>query len=138
MALKWKDSFSCNVKEIDNQHKRLFEIGASLFTIASLNDEFDHYDEILKIIGELKDYTVYHFGYEEKLMKELGYSEFDEHKAEHEAFIRKVLKFESEDLDVKQAESVMNLIVFVADWVTAHILKTDIKYKPFFNSKGIY
>lgn len=138
MALKWKDSFSCNIEEIDLQHRKLFEIGANLFTIASVNDSYDHYDEILKILGELKDYTVYHFGYEEKLMQEFGFQGYSEHKAEHEAFIRKVLKFESEDLDVKQAESLMKLIVFVADWVTSHILKTDMLYKDFFNSKGIY
>ena len=138
MALKWKDSFSCNIEEIDNQHKRLFEIGSNLFAIASLSGDFDHYDEVSKIIGELKNYTIYHFGYEEELMLKLNYPKFDEHKAEHQAFIRKVLKFEQEDLDIKQAESVMNLIVFVADWVTAHILKTDIQYKDFFNSNGIY
>lgn len=138
MALKWRDSFSCNVKEIDEQHKKLFEIGSHLHAIAPICVKNDTYDEIIQILNELKEYTVYHFAYEEKLMLELNYGGYEEHKCEHDALIRKILKFEQEDLDLKQIDSVMNLLVFVTDWVTAHILKTDMMYKDYFNSKGIY
>jgi hemerythrin len=138
ISLKWKDYFSCNITEIDGQHKKLFEIGDHLFTLASLNDQYDHYDEIIGIINELKDYTIYHFGYEEKLMIEYSYPYYAEHKAQHEAFIEKVLKFEKEDLDAHQNESVLQLVAFVADWISSHILKTDTLYKDFFNEKGIY
>lgn len=138
MALRWRDSFSCNVEEIDNQHKKLFEIGSNLHTMAPTCIKNDHYDEIKAIINELKEYTIYHFGYEEKLMQELDFSGYVEHKYEHKAFIRKVLKFEQEDLDIKQVESVMNLVTFVTDWIATHILKTDMKYKDFFNSNDVF
>ncbi|HEX9059578.1 MAG TPA: bacteriohemerythrin [Clostridia bacterium] len=138
MALKWKDTFSCNIHEIDNQHKKLFQIGSNLFELASLKDNADHYDEIMKIINELKDYTIYHFNYEEKLMEEHFYRNYAEHKIEHEAFIKAITKIENSDLDAHQSASVMKLIIFISDWITSHILKTDIQYKDFFNQKGVY
>lgn len=138
MALKWKDTFSCNIREIDDQHKKLFQIGSELFELASLKDNADHYDEIMKIINELKDYTIYHFNYEENLMEKHFYRNYAEHKIEHEAFIKAIAKIENSDLDAHQSASVMKLIIFISDWITSHILKTDIQYKDFFNQKGVY
>lgn len=137
MLFKWKDSYSFTIEEIDKQHKRLFEIGADLFDIASLKDDYDHYDEIIKLLDELKEYTVYHFGYEEKLMEKYGYSEFDIHKIEHDFFIKKLARLEKLNLDEKQNEAIVDMIRFVADWVSAHILKTDFQYKDFFKEKGL-
>ena len=49
------------VIEIDEQHKKLFEIVNRIKAL--LNDEliFDKYDGIIAIINELKEYTIYHF-----------------------------------------------------------------------------
>lgn len=137
MLFRWRDEFSTNLKDIDEQHKKLFEIGGRLYDIAALSDEYDHYDEIIKILDELKDYTVYHFGFEEKLMGDYGYPDFDLHKIEHDFFMKKIKKIESKDLEGNQSEATMEIIKFVADWIAAHILKTDKQYEDFFNEKGI-
>lgn len=135
---KWKEDFSCNIAEIDNQHKRLFEIGSRLYDIVSLDDDYDHYDEMMAILDELRDYTVYHFGFEEKLMKEHGFQDYESHKIEHDFFIKKINRLEKSDLDSDQKKSLMKMVTFVADWISSHILKTDMNYKGYFNSKGIY
>lgn len=137
MIFKWKDAYGCNIQEIDSQHKRLFEIGSKVFEVASLKDEFDHYDEIINILEELKEYTVYHFAYEEKLMQENNYEGYEEHKVEHDFFIKKIKRIERKDLENAQSEAILDIIAFVADWVSNHILKTDMNYKKFFNEKGI-
>lgn len=137
MLFKWEDEFSCHVRNIDEQHKKLFEIGGRLYDIAALSDEYDHYDEIINILDELKDYTLYHFDFEESLMKDNGYPDFDIHKIEHDFFIKKIKKIESKDLEGNQGESTMEMIKFVADWISAHILKTDKQYEEFFSKKGI-
>ena len=129
MAIKWRDLYSVNNEVIDRQHKRLFEIGGTLLDIVSARDELDHYDEILRIVGELKDYTVYHFGYEEDLMQKAGYAGLEAHRAEHAAFIAEVARKLREDLDANQKESVLQLVMVVTDWITSHILKTDMQYK---------
>jgi len=68
VAFEWKDRYSLNIGEIDKQHKRLFEIGARVYDLAVLNDSYDHYDEIMKTLDELLEYTEYHFRYEENIM----------------------------------------------------------------------
>lgn len=131
MAIKWREQFSCGHEEIDTQHKRLFEIGGSLQDLVSAREELDQYDAILRIVEELKAYTLYHFSFEEDLMRRIGYPETAEHKRTHEAFIAQVLKFEREDLDANQRESVLQMVLFVTDWVANHILQEDMKYRPF-------
>ena len=67
---EWKENFSVNIKNIDDQHRELFRIGNSLYNIISIKDGIDRYDEIMKELYEMKDYAIYHFDYEEKLMAE--------------------------------------------------------------------
>jgi len=138
MYFEWKDSYSVNIAEIDKQHKKLFKIGESICDLAMANDAYDHYDEIIEILQELKDYTAYHFNYEEKLMEKIGYENLETHKIEHNFIIKKLNKVESKDIDMSQKDTLIELLAFVSDWISGHILKTDMKYKDSANSKGIY
>ncbi|MDF2536419.1 MAG: bacteriohemerythrin [Bacillales bacterium] len=138
MALRWRNSFSLNVKDIDDQHKKLFEISSKLNILAPVCSKINFEEEILKVINELKEYAIYHFDYEEKLMQKSHFEGFDEHRQEHNDFVEKILKFEQENPNFNKPETVVNLIDFITGWITAHILKTDMKYKDFFNGKGIY
>ena len=134
---KWKPEFSVNVEEIDKQHKRLFELGGRIYDIASLKDSFDHYDEIMEVLDELRSYTDYHFNYEEKLMTRYNFEGYEEHSFEHLFFMKKLDRIEKKDIDSAQNETALDLVKFVANWIEDHILKSDMKYKDFFNSKGI-
>lgn len=135
---KWNEKFSVNIKEIDNQHRELFKIGYSLYNIVSIKDGIDRYDEILEILCRLEDYANYHFGYEEELMKKYGYPKYEEHKKEHDSFFETVISIRAEEVDEEQRKVGMDLIVFIADWIENHILKSDTDYKDFLNSKGIF
>lgn len=134
---KWKEDFSVNIKTIDEQHQELFRIGNSLYNIISIKDGIDRYDEIMKILYEMRDYAIYHFDYEEKLMKENRYPNFENHKKQHNAFVNKVQSIDELDIDEKQKKIGMELVIFVADWIENHILKSDMAYKEFLNNKGI-
>ncbi|KOA21279.1 bacteriohemerythrin [Clostridium homopropionicum DSM 5847] len=135
---KWKDAYSCNIAEIDSQHKRLFELGEKVYDIVSIKDGFDHYDEIMSSLFELQKYAIYHFDFEEKLMKNNGYEEYDSHVKKHREFFDKILELSKKDIDENQHKVSMDILVFIADWIENHILKTDTKYKNYLNSKGIY
>lgn len=100
---------------------------------------FDHHDEAVEIFGELSNYTVYHFKYEEELMDkyDLEPQEATRHKFEHGAFVMKMVKIQKEDLDKNMDKILMDVIGFAVDWITKHILNTDKKYAAFFIEKGV-
>lgn len=137
MTLRWRNSFSCNIKEIDSQHKKLFEISSKLNILAPICSKINFEDEILLVINELKEYAIYHFEYEEKLMKKYNFEGFEKHHLQHDAFVKKIEEFEQKVLNFNNAEIVLKIKEFITGWITGHILKTDMMYKDFFNGMGI-
>jgi hemerythrin len=137
MYFKWKEEYCTGIDVIDKQHKQLLEIGARIFDLANAKDGYDRYDEILEVLYELKDYTVYHFGFEEELMVKHGYEHYEPHKFQHYFVIKKINKFQNEDIDSEQGETILKLAEFISDWISNHILVEDMKYKEFFIGNGV-
>ncbi len=135
---KWREIYSCNIEEVDNQHKRLLEIGSNLSNLVRNKDGIDRYDEIMEHLGELKNYTIYHFNSEEELMEKYGYEGLDEHKKAHRNFIDKINEIHCKDIDEDQRGVTMEILIFIADWIENHILKDDHRYKDFLNEKGVF
>ena len=79
MALiSWSSMLSTGISEQDTQHKKLIDL------INQLNDAMQagHGNDIMgKVLSELVNYTVFHFGYEEKLMAQHKYEDTPAHKA---------------------------------------------------------
>lgn len=131
----WKDDFSVKIPLIDEQHKRLFEIGNSINVLLKEYDGQDSFDEIMSQLDNLSNYTKYHFEQEEKLMSHYGYEDLDEHKKEHRDFIAYLEGLDSNDIDHDQKETLLNLIKFITSWVFKHIMNTDFKYSDFIVEK---
>lgn len=129
MIFKWKDIYKTGIEVIDKQHQRLFEIGDEIYNLAVLKDGQDHYDEIMTLLSSLKDYAVYHFGYEESLMEKYKYKELETHKKQHESFVAKLNEIESQDIDSKQKMVILDILDFIVGWISNHIIGSDLKYK---------
>ena len=122
--VEWKSSFSVGVTEIDNQHKRLIEI------INQLHDTMKAGATpaaLSKIVQELVDYTRFHFTHEEKMLERAGYSELTEHKRVHRAMIAQVENFRNQ-VGSGAATTPLKLMAFLKDWLSKHILETDMRY----------
>lgn len=137
---EWKEQYSCNIAEVDKQHQHLFRLAEELHALLKVGDKFDRYDDIHKVLGNLADYTVYHFGYEEKMLKEHGFDPqaFREHEAEHIAFVNKIKHLANQDIDKDQQKLLMDALMFAVQWIEKHILDTDKKYMAFLNGKGVH
>lgn len=123
-AMPWKDSYSVNVKSIDEQHKKLVSI------INELNNAM-LYEKgrsvIGKVLKDLVDYTVSHFDYEEKLMEKNGYSDLENHKKIHKDLLKTVGKFYDE-FSSGEVEMSKDIMDFLKTWLSEHILGSDKKY----------
>lgn len=131
----WKPELETGISIIDEQHKKLLSIGSSLYELLDSVNYNDHYDEIIELLQELKDYTVYHFKTEEDILIN-EYAGFRLHKAQHDSFIDKIEEALSMDIDENQKIITNEMLVFIADWIANHILKTDKLYVDFLTSKG--
>lgn len=128
--MNWKDSYSVKVLEMDKEHRALLAIGQELVALADGPEYADYYDDLLKVLWKLRDYTIFHFESEEKMLEVNQVPGRDEHIVEHRFFIRKIDRISRKDLDSMQREAIQELLAFVADWVVGHILKTDMQYHP--------
>lgn len=125
---KWSENYITGIEKIDDQHKKLIEIGAKLEDMLYAGDSVDYYDYILETINDLKDYTEYHFNYEESRMQECDYPDLDEHRLEHLYFVKRINKLAVQDIDSQQISVISETLNFLARWLFSHILKSDMKY----------
>jgi len=129
----WHDGLSVQMKEFDIQHRELVRL------INDLHDAMAQRkgSELLgKVLGSLVDYTKKHFAAEEKLMQQHSYPGYLSHKMEHDTLTRKALEIKTKFDSGKMVMSV-ELMNFLKDWLTKHIMGLDKKYSAFFTSKGI-
>ena len=127
--------YSVGIKEIDRQHSILAELINRL--------DYGVKNKISKetmedIVNYLADYTVFHFGYEEKLLTDNHWPELESHKAIHAAFVNKVQMFQAQLKTKNVHEVAESILEFLKDWLLDHILKTDKQYGVALNAKGVY
>jgi hemerythrin len=123
--IQWKESYRLGVDEIDDQHKKLFEIANRAYELLKNDFVTDKYDRIVSIIEELKEYTVYHFSFEENYMDSIKYRKLLSHKVIHDDFIAKINEVDLDNVDENQDEYLMGILDFVVEWIEQHILGTD-------------
>ena len=131
--LKWDDSYSVNVREIDQQHQQL---------IRMLNEFYAHIEQDSKgafrtLLDSLVDYTQYHFSTEEKYFAQYGYPDADAHIQTHKNFTGKVLDVRERLLNGQMVLSV-EITSFLKNWLTDHIKGADKAYGRHFNEHGLY
>jgi len=132
---KWSENYRTGIEAVDEQHRKLIEIGAKLEDMLYAGDSLDYYDYIMETINELKDYADYHFTTEEKLMREHNYPELEEHRMEHIYFIKRIDKLAMQDIDSQQIGVISETLDFLARWLFSHILNSDMKYADYLKTK---
>ena len=125
---QWSDEYALGIDEIDQQHRRLIEIANQVYDIMNDQWRLDKYNQILTVLGELKDYTIYHFKFEEEYMASIGYKKRFSHALEHNAFVEKLNAVDLKKVDEQQEEYLRELLVMITDWVVNHIMNTDRLY----------
>jgi len=125
--ITWKEDFRIGVKDVDEQHMKLFEIAGRAFDLLQDNFQPDKYDGIIAILEELKEYTVYHFKFEEEYMRSIGYGKFLSHKVLHDDFIEKINGVDINHIDNNQGQYLLDILEFVVKWIEEHILGQDMK-----------
>lgn len=131
--ITWNEGYRLGINSIDEQHKVLFDLINQLYRAYGTDKSRDN---IKKVLTELINYTVYHFGNEEKLFEKIGYQHTPKHIAQHKKFVDKVLAFQTE-FDNGDISVALDIVHFLQDWLVMHIMKSDKAYVADFKAKGI-
>ena len=132
-AIIWTPAMSVGIEALDTDHKMLFGLINQL-DIAILKDEAD--EIVASIINGLVDYTEYHFGREEAMMRACGYAELDSHLAQHQNIVTILQRLRDAYVDGFREGIERQLLDFMRDWITGHILEEDMKYAPMMKSRA--
>ena len=119
------DKFRIGIELVDQEHERLFEIIRETNDVIAAQLLHDKYDKIVHILNELRDYTIMHFQDEEKYMESIGYEGLELQKYAHTAFVDRLNDLNLEEIDDNQQEYLDELLQFLLNWLTNHILKMD-------------
>lgn len=125
--LIWDHSLSLQIKEIDEDHRRLVEL-LNILNRAIADGDASNYIEA--VIEELLSCTIWHFKHEERLMLKYSYDGLLAHKMEHEELIESAKELQQKFLQEGKTLSSED-IEFLERWLTGHILGTDMEMASF-------
>ena len=120
--IEWSNIYSVGIEEIDNQHKKIFNLINETYNVSQLNET-----EFRKLLEELNNYANFHFKLEEKLFEFTKYPGSLSHVQEHNAFRDKIKQWKESPKNTIEIE----IFDFLVDWLIEHILHVDMKYAPY-------
>lgn len=129
-VMEWTPKMSVGLAELDDDHKQLIRIINQLG--ADYPDE-DRLAALRQSLVALRRYAEFHFAREEKVMTACAYPDIEEHRGEHRDFVQRILELTRRfDEDPARSAEIVNqdLLNFLQDWLTHHILIEDKAYKP--------
>ncbi len=133
MAIEWRESFAIGIKEIDEQHKKLFEAVDKLFTACS---QGKGKEEVGNTLLFLEEYTKVHFADEQKLHIRHNYPEKNSHKDAHDKFLVVLSdlkkQFEEKGADVVFISTINKTVL---NWLLQHIGNSDKAFATFVKAK---
>jgi len=133
-SLEWKDSYSVGVKALDEQHQKLV---SHLNTIYQVFDDPNQKEKLGVLLSELDEYAQVHFKSEEDLFAKHRYHSLEQHAMEHRLYEQKISNFRAR-FDSSDQKLTVDMLEFLADWLTGHILGSDQEYRRYLNNCGVF
>ncbi len=117
----WSRAIETGLSEIDDQHRRLFELAA---TFRGEGDQI----RVMRALATLADYANTHLRDEEAMLHAIGYAGLAEHQRQHEQF-RAMLRQLLDDARKLSLDDIASRIEdLINGWFYRHILTVDIEY----------
>jgi len=123
--IEWKAEYSVGDPALDRQHQVLIQL------INKLTQEVATGGMITYVFDELDHYVKEHFRYEEKLLRQADYQDYQAHKAQHRVF-EQWLRAVRQSFCVGGLSGLLlaeSVDAYLRSWLIHHILKSDMEYK---------
>ena len=126
--LVWNPTYECGQALIDKQHRALFEGANSM--VSAMMDEWPD-EEIRQGMEFLLADVVQHFQDEEKILRDIGYADTEQHAQIHARLVKKAQAMTER---LSQGEEVLGetFHLLVYEIIAKHMLTEDRRFFPFF------
>ena len=134
MRIEWDESYSVKIGDIDDQHKELINLFNEVHDCIDSNRAIERLGSVLE---DLIDYTRVHFVTEERLLKDNGYPNYEQHKKMHDDLTIRALDLQDRYAKDHSVAVLVDSMKFMTGWLTQHIIKTDKDYSAFLSKLGV-
>jgi hemerythrin len=123
MALvEWKEEFKVGITSVDHEHRQLIGLINDLHgSLAGRPTK----DAVSRVLGEIYAKIAAHFALEERVMRERGYDQYDDHKTDHERLLDEIRDI----MDRYESDAYFNYETALAaelhDWFATHFRTKD-------------
>lgn len=120
--------YQTGIAVLDEQHSQLFRLTDEAQTLLKDENMLYKFDDLEKILKEIRDYTLSHFVEEESFMTGFAYTKMEEHKHLHQIFIDNLDQIEREVTRISlgtQDSILAQLLEYLTEWLQKHILVID-------------
>lgn len=119
MRIEWAESLGTGNPVLDRDHEQLVDI---INRLELLTDQ-DH-TEIGRVLCDLIDYVISHFGREEQLMLQTHYPGYDPHMLAHGQFFTDLIQF-AYAFETGQHSLSTNMHQYLVQWLLNHEATED-------------
>ena len=124
---EFTDEYLTGIDLIDAEHRTLFELADEAYRYIRSGTAADSYDEVLKLLDNLKQYAAEHFRDEEEYMESIHYEGLETQHYAHEAFVHRMESIDLTQVEKDPQRQLEELINFLLGWLINHILIMDKK-----------
>lgn len=127
MLIRWSEQMSVGNELIDSQHKVLIGLVNDLDRAMREGHGNEAVGEVLE---GLTQYTMKHFEEEEDLFMASDYPDKEKHLTKHRLLLERVVELKEQHQAGTRFIS-MEVLHFLQNWLTEHIMKTDKTYSAY-------
>ena len=124
--IKWQENYAVGNGKLDQQHQLLFDYINELYDAMSKGAGKS---TAVGLVQKLHEYTTIHFKEEEALLKRANSPLLKEQQAEHAIFLDKVSELEKKISSGHDLSISVDLLRFLKNWLSDHILEKDHRYR---------
>lgn len=122
--IQWTPALSVGVEEIDEQHRKLFDL---INRATTLQADAGRFEAVSDLIREMIRYSDEHFKTEDAVMINADFPLFATHRREHQKYMEKIRAFVDSIKDERQ-DLMEEILDFLTGWWLEHITESDRRY----------
>ena len=135
MALiTWRKEFEIGIESVDHEHRELIDL------INQLHEGFDQgatRETVAGFLGEVHARISAHFALEERVMRELEYDEYADHKEDHETLLDDLRDIMDAFEEGSYADFEAGLGEQLQAWFGEHFRTKDARLHTFLHDRGM-